>query len=160
MGICPVKLRDLKGICPITVIEWNTTNLIMFYTTSTFTTRKHHIKIKYKLFSELCTRKPFESTSGHKVSCLGGIGRAWWVFSRFTRLMLGNGSKICFWHDVWRAHQLKDAFLELFKIWPIVLKWGGSKSCQIKWWGKSDKGVIKVKSFYNLLCACDMFPLP
>jgi hypothetical protein len=39
------------------------------------------------------------------------------VFSRFTRIEMGDGSKINFWGDVWyEKHPLKVAFPKLFSI--------------------------------------------
>jgi hypothetical protein len=45
------------------------------------------------------------------------IRKGWDSFSRFTRFVVGDGSKISFWHDLWcRDTALKVAFPALFGI--------------------------------------------
>ena len=44
--------------------------------------------------------------------CLG-----WEIFSRHTRLVIGDGTGVWFWHDQWCGDtNLKDDFLVLFSI--------------------------------------------
>jgi hypothetical protein len=48
---------------------------------------------------------------------LAVIRKGWDSFSRFTRFVVGDGSKISFWHDLWCGDTaLKVAFLTLFGI--------------------------------------------
>jgi hypothetical protein len=45
------------------------------------------------------------------------IRKGWDSFSRFTRFIVGDGSKISFWHDLWCGDTtLKVAFPTLFGI--------------------------------------------
>jgi hypothetical protein len=45
------------------------------------------------------------------------IRKGWDSFSRFTRFVVGNGSKISFWHDLWCGDTaLKVAFTAFFGI--------------------------------------------
>lgn len=45
------------------------------------------------------------------------IRKGWDLFSRYTRFVVGDGSKISFWHDLWCGDTtLKVAFLALFDI--------------------------------------------
>jgi hypothetical protein len=45
------------------------------------------------------------------------IRKGWISFSRFTRFVVGDGSKISFWHDLWCGDTtLKEAFPALFGI--------------------------------------------
>jgi hypothetical protein len=45
------------------------------------------------------------------------IRKCWVSFSRFTRFVVGDGSKIIFWHDLWCGDTaLKVAFPTLFGI--------------------------------------------
>jgi len=45
------------------------------------------------------------------------IRKGWDSFSRFTRFVVGDGSKISFWHDLWCEDMaLKVAFSTLFGI--------------------------------------------
>lgn len=57
--------------------------------------------------------------------CLGAFGvrvlknirKGWDSFSRFTKFVVGDGSKISFWHDLWCGDTaLKVAFPTLFGI--------------------------------------------
>jgi hypothetical protein len=58
-----------------------------------------------------------ESTGAFGVGVWKNIRKGWDSFSRFTRFVVGDGSKISFWHDLWCGNTaLKVAFAALFGI--------------------------------------------
>jgi hypothetical protein len=53
----------------------------------------------------------------HRVGLWKNIRREWSLFSSHTRLVLGDGSRIRFWDDVWCGEMpLKEAFSSLYDI--------------------------------------------
>jgi hypothetical protein len=61
-----------------------------------------------------CSRKP---SGAFGVGVWKNIRKGWISFSRFTRFVVGDDSKISFWHDLWRGDTtLKEAFPALFGI--------------------------------------------
>jgi len=51
------------------------------------------------------------------VGILKNIRKGWSLFCSYTRLILGNGSRIRFWDDVWCGEMsLKEAFPVLYDI--------------------------------------------
>jgi hypothetical protein len=58
-----------------------------------------------------------EPSGAFGVGVWKNIRKGWISFSRFTRFVVGYGSKISFWHDLWcRDTTLKEAFPALFGI--------------------------------------------
>jgi hypothetical protein len=58
-----------------------------------------------------------EPTGAFGVGVWKNIKKGWISFSRFTRFVVGVGSKISFWHDLWCGETtLKEAFPALFGI--------------------------------------------
>jgi len=58
-----------------------------------------------------------EPTGAFGVGVWKNIRKCWISFSRFTRFVVGDGSKISFWHDLWCGDTtLKVAFPALFGI--------------------------------------------
>jgi hypothetical protein len=61
-----------------------------------------------------CSLDPHGS---HRVRLWKNIRKGWSLFSSHTRFILGNGSRIRFWDDVWCGEMpLKEAFLGLYDI--------------------------------------------
>lgn len=74
------------------------------------------IDIKYISLGGSCNSKKsngsFKAGLRKKIR-RGGVG----VFSHPTRFVMGDGSKICFWHDAWHGDQSSiHTFPKLFKI--------------------------------------------
>ncbi|KAG6680984.1 hypothetical protein I3842_13G070600 [Carya illinoinensis] len=58
-----------------------------------------------------------EVRSAYGVGLWKHIRRGWEVFSRYTHLCLGEGTRIKFWYDTWCDHvTLKDSFPSLFRV--------------------------------------------
>jgi hypothetical protein len=62
-------------------------------------------------------RCSIEPLGTHGMDLWKNIRRVWGNFSSHIRFEVGNGSKVCFWHDPWYGDMaLKVAFSDLFGI--------------------------------------------
>jgi hypothetical protein len=66
------------------------------------------------LWGEWCSLEP---AGAFGVGLWKNIRKCWKSFSSFTRLVVGDGTRIKFWHDLWCGDTvMKVAFLVLFGI--------------------------------------------
>jgi len=146
---------------------------------------KYVVDAKYaSTWAGWCSLDP---PGSHGVGLWENIRKGWSLFRSYTRLILGVGSRIQFWDDVWCGEMpLKEAFLVLYDIardkdahvsffraaydWEMdVLASFFSLLYSSRvdregedqlWWSPSHKGKFDVRSFYRALACKEAVHFP